>query len=182
LLVNLARVNQAQKLGVAPEAIAVQGIEETEFPDTSLGVPEPDRIYARAITPGHTIKLAVESQAYEYRASDERLAFVPQEGGAPLGSITIEGVQVTAGEQIVIHGGSTLPAGTCLGSELWADGENQAWWPGGACVMVENGAWQMAVRLGAGEIPAEIDSSAQYRLRTFQQNGRNIVAVFPFDQ
>jgi len=97
------------------------------------------------------------------------------------GSITVEEVQVTAGEQIVVHGRSTLPDGTCLGSELWADGELQAWWPGDACVAVENGAWQTVVRLGTGEVPAELDRSAQYMLRVFQQNGPNIVAVFAFD-
>jgi hypothetical protein len=106
---------------------------------------------------------------------------MPREGEAPQGSITIEGVQVTTGEQIIVHGQSTLLDGTCLGSELWADGENQAWWPGEDCVAVENGAWQMAVQLGTSESPAELDRSAQYMLRVFQQNGPNIVAVFAFD-
>jgi hypothetical protein len=180
-LVDLARVNLAQRLGVEPEAVTVQSIEETEFPDASLGVPQPDRHYAQILTPGYAIKLDVDGQVYEYRASDERLVFVPREGGAPQGSITIEGVQVTAGEQIVVHGRSTLPGGTCLGSELWADGEVQAWWPGDPCVAVENGTWQMVIRLGEGEVPAELDRSAQYMLRVFQQNGPNIVAVFAFD-
>ena len=62
-----------------------------------------------------------------------------------------------------------------------SDGENQAWWPGEACVAVENGMWQMVARLGEGEVPAELDRSAQYMLRVFQQNGPNIVAVFAFD-
>jgi hypothetical protein len=106
---------------------------------------------------------------------------VPQEEAAPQGSITIEGVQVTAGKQVVVHGTSTLPDGTCLGSELWADGELQPWWPGDDCVVVENGAWQRVVRLGSDGTPAELDPAAQYMLRVFQQNGPNIVAVFPFD-
>jgi hypothetical protein len=186
-LVNLARVNLAQRLNVEPEAVAVQSIEEVEFPDASLGVPEPDRFYAQVLTPGYAINLAVDGQVYEYRASDERLVSAPQEGqtsqeGAPpQGRITIEEVQVTAGEQIVVRGRSTLPDGTCLGSELWANGENQAWWPGDACVAVENGAWQLVVALGTGEAPAELDPSVQYMLRAFQHNGPNIVSVFPFD-
>jgi hypothetical protein len=100
---------------------------------------------------------------------------------APRGSITIEGVQVTAGEQIVVRGRSTLPDGTCLGSELWADGELQAWWPGDACVPVENGAWQMVILPGVGEVPAQLDRSAQYMIRVYQQNGPDITAVFAFD-
>jgi len=180
-LVDLARVNLAHKLGVEPEAVTVQNIEEAEFPDASLGVPEPDKRYAQVLTPGYAIQLAVEGQAYEYRASDERLVFVPQEGQAPQGRITIEEVQVTAGKQIVVRGRSTLPDGICLGSELWANGENQVWWPEDTCVAVENGAWQLVVPLGTGEAPAELDRSAQYMLRAFQQNGPNIVTVFPFD-
>jgi hypothetical protein len=180
-LVDLARVNLAQRLGVDLEAVTVQGIDEVEFPDTSLGVPEPGQVYAQVLTPGHAIRLSVAGQAYEYHASDERLVFVPTEGQAPQGRITIEGVQATAGEQVVVHGRSTLPAGTCLGSELWADGERQAWWPGDDCVAVENGTWQMVVRLGSGGVPAALDPSAQYMLRVYQQNGPDIVAVFAFD-
>ena len=91
------------------------------------------------------------------------------------------GVQMTAGEQIAVRGQSTLPEGTCLGSELWADGELQAWWPAETCVPVESGAWQMAIQLGTSEVPAELDPSAQYMLRVYQQNGPDIVSVFPFD-
>ena len=138
-------------------------------------------MYAQVLTPGYSIKLVVEGQSYEYRASDWRLVFVPPEGQAPQGNITIEGVQVTDGEQIAVHGQSTLPDGTCLGSELWAGGEPQAWWPGNTCVPVQNGAWQISVHLGSGEAPADLDPSAQYMLRVYQQNGPDIVSVFPFD-
>ncbi|MGD9374706.1 MAG: hypothetical protein PVJ23_02910 [Anaerolineae bacterium] len=180
-LVDLARVNLAQKLGVETEAVAVQSIADAEFPDASLGVPEPGQTYAQVLTPGHAIKLVVDGQVYEYRASDKRLAFVPADDHAPQGRITIEGVQVAAGEQIVVHGRSTLPEGTCLGSELWADGLRQAWWPGDACVLVDSGAWQMTIQLGTDEVPAELDPSAQYTLRVYQQNGPDIVSVFAFD-
>lgn len=180
-LADLARVNLAQRLAVEPEAVRVQGIQEVEFPDASLGLPEPDRSYAQVITPGYVIKLAVDGQTYEYRASHERLAFAPGEEAAPQGSITIEDVQVTSGEQILVHGQSTLPEGTCLGSELWAGGELQSWWPGETCIPVENGTWQMVVRLGSGEVPSALDLSARHMLRVFQQNGPDIVAVFAFD-
>jgi hypothetical protein len=176
-----AKADLAQRLGIQPSAIDVQSVSEAEFPDASLGVPEPGKVYAQVLTPGYVIRLVVEGQTYEYHASDDRLVFVPQEEGAPQGSITIEGVQVTAGEQVVVHGQSTLPGGTCLGSELWADGERQTWWPGDACVPVEGGTWQMTVRLGVGDVPSDLDRSAQYMLRVYQQNGPDIAAVFAFD-
>jgi hypothetical protein len=95
--------------------------------------------------------------------------------------ITIHGVQVATGRDIVVHGQSTLPDGTCLGSELWASGRLQAWWPGDVCVPVQDGAWQMSVQLGSGGAPAELDPSAQYMLRVYQQYGPDIVSVFAFD-
>ncbi len=180
-LVDLARVNLAQRLGIDPEAIVVQSIEEVKFPEASLGVPEPDRLYAQVLTPGYSLKLVVEGQTYEYRFSDERLVFAPQEGAAPEGRITIEEVQVTSSEQIVVHGQSTLPDGTCLGSELWAGGELQAWWPGETCVPVQDGTWKMVVWMGRDQVPPELDPSVQYMLRVFQQNGPDVVAVFALD-
>ena len=45
---------------------------------------------------------------------------------------------MTDGEQAVVHGQSTLPDGTCLRSELWADGELQACWPGELPLKVVN--------------------------------------------
>jgi len=180
-LVSLAKVNLAQRLGIDPEAVTVQGLEETEFPDASLGVPEPGKVYAQVLTPGYTIKLLAGSETYAYHVSSERLVFAPQEEAAPQGSITIASVQVTASTEIVVRGLSTLPDGTCLGTELWADGEPQTWWPGETCVPVASGTWQMIVPLGQGEVPAELDTSAQYMLRAFQYNGPNIVSVLAFD-
>jgi WD40 repeat protein len=96
-LVDLARVNLAQRLGVEAEAVAVQSIEEAEFPDASLGVPEPGQMYAQVITPGYAIKLATEGQVYEYRASDERLVLVSREGQAPEDQTPSEAGEAPAG-------------------------------------------------------------------------------------
>ena len=180
-LIGLARVNLAQRLGLDPDAVTVQDIQETEFPDASLGVPEPGRIYAQVLTPGYTIKLHAGGGVYEYHASSERLPFAPQDEAPTQGSITITGVQVDAGKEIVVSGLSTLPDGTCLGTELWAGGELQSWWPGETCVPVADGLWQMVVPLGEGQAPAALDISLDYMLRAFQRNGPDVVSVFSFD-
>lgn len=179
----IAAAEQAlgEALGLPLDDIDVDSIERVEWPDASLGMPEPDNIYAQIITPGYVIKLTTEGQTYTYHASDERAVFVSQEGKADSGSITIEGVQVTADQGVVVQGQSTLPDGSCLGSELWADGASQDWWPGQVCMTVEEGAWQKVVRLGEGEIPANLDRSAQYMLRAFQQGNPDIEAVLAFD-
>lgn len=193
-LVDLARVNLAQRLEVDPEAVAVQSIDETEFPDASLGVPEPGELYAQVLTPGLIITLAVDGETHTYHAGDTRLVYVPtdladapaqepadDEGAAPEGSITISGVEVARSERVTVHGTSTLPQGTCLGSELWADGEPQNWWPSEVCVPVQDGAWALTVPLDQDGAPAELDPSAQYMVRVYQQGGPNTVSVFAFD-
>lgn len=180
-LVDLAKADLGERLGVGADEIAVRSAEATEFPDASLGVPEPGKMYAQVITPGYVIKLAVEGAVYRYRGTGDRVVLVPDEGETSKGSITIEGVQVMAGERISVRGRSTLPDGTCLGTELWADGELQTWWPGDTCVPVQDWAWQLSVSLGQDGAPAELDATAQYMVRAYQQNGPNIVSVFPFD-
>jgi hypothetical protein len=180
-LVDLAQADLERRLGVGIDEIAVQSVEATEFSDTSLGVPVPGKMYAQVITPGYVIELAVEDTVHEYHGAGDRVVLVPDEGETFKGSITIKGVEVTTGEWIIVHGYSTLLDGTCLGTELWADGEPQTWWPGDTCVPVQKGAWQLSVRLGQDSAPAELDATAQYMVRAYQQGGPNIVSVFPFD-
>ena len=181
-LVKLAKADLAQRLGLSPHEneIEVQSIEETEFPDTSLGVPEPGKTYAQVITPGYVIELAAAGQTYRYHASGERVVAVPapaEEEGSPGGDIAIEGVTVSDA-QVVVHGKSTLPEGACVSTELWADGVPLPWWPVDACAPVRQGTWELVVPLEAGQA---LQPSVQYVVRAYQPGGPNIVATFPFD-
>ncbi len=65
----------AEKLGVAPNVPQLIVFEPVDWPDTSLGCPEPDRFYAQVITPGfrlvfeHTV--GTEVQQYEYHTNED---------------------------------------------------------------------------------------------------------------
>jgi hypothetical protein len=107
-LVDLARVDLAQRLDVELEAVTVVSVQETEFEDASLGVPEPGKAYAQVLTPGHVIQLRAEGVTYDYHASAERLVFASGEEQAPQGGITIEGVQVVAGAHLAVGAESRL--------------------------------------------------------------------------
>jgi len=173
-----AKADLAGRLGIAVDQIAVQSVTPTEFPDASLGVPEPGQVYAQVITPGYIIKLTAEGQTYRYHAGDGRVVAAPDEQGQPpSGGITIQGVEVTA-EQVVVRGESTLPDGTCLNVELWADGALQSWWPAGTCVSVEQGAWELIVPLDEAQA---LQSGVQYMVRAFESGGPDVVSTFPFD-
>ena len=78
-LVDKAVEDLADRVGEDPDAIVVEGVAETEFRDTSLGVPEPGKSYAQVITPGYIVVLRVGGKKYEYHAADNRVVFAPEE-------------------------------------------------------------------------------------------------------
>jgi hypothetical protein len=96
------------------------------------------------------------------------------------GNITIESIQVVSGH-VIFTGQSTLPDGTCLQTQLFADGEPEAWWPSESCVPVQDGAWRIVVPLDGEGASGELDPAVQYMLRARAQDNPSIEAVFWFD-
>ena len=76
-VVALARADLAQKQGIDADSIFVQSVEETEFSDASLGVPEPGVMYAQVVTPGYVIRLIAGGKVYRYHVSGDRVVLVP---------------------------------------------------------------------------------------------------------
>jgi len=74
-----AKSDLAQQLDIEPDQIDVLSVEEKEFSDASLGVPEPGKTYAQVITPGYVIQLEVNDQTYRYHASEQKVVLVPPE-------------------------------------------------------------------------------------------------------
>jgi len=73
-VVQLARQDLAQKLGLATDAIQLVSVEMVEWSDTSLGCPQPGMMYAQVITPGFRVILAAKDRTYEYHTDVERFA------------------------------------------------------------------------------------------------------------
>lgn len=61
----------AADLGVSPESVQVITIESRDWPDSSLGCPQPDMLYAQVITPGYLVLVDVSGERIEYH-TDER--------------------------------------------------------------------------------------------------------------
>jgi hypothetical protein len=80
-LILLAKFDLNIRVGIDVEKIETKSVEETEFPDPSLGVPQPGVDYPAEITPGYIIILEADGTLYEYRASAERVVQVPLENG-----------------------------------------------------------------------------------------------------
>lgn len=66
---DLAVADLAGRLGIAPTAITVREVLEAEWPDASLGCPQPEMMYAQVITYGQRILLEASGRTYEYHAA-----------------------------------------------------------------------------------------------------------------
>mgnify|MGYP001052749444 CR=1 FL=1 len=68
-VVAAAKSQLAAEHGVDVSQIRLRSLEETTFPDTSLGCPEPGRFYLQVLTPGYIIRLELAGAVYEFHAS-----------------------------------------------------------------------------------------------------------------
>jgi len=78
-IVDQAISDLEQRLGVSAKDVTVEQVKKTDFPDTSLGVPEPGKAYAQVITPGYIVRLTVAGKTYQYHGSGSRVVFAPEE-------------------------------------------------------------------------------------------------------
>ena len=73
-LVALAKADLRSR-GIASK-VRVHSVDPAEFPDGSLGAPEPNKPYPLAVTPGYNINLGVDRVVYRYRAANGRVVYV----------------------------------------------------------------------------------------------------------
>ena len=69
---QFAVADLAQRLGVDPNTIAVVRVEEVDWPDGSLGCPQPDMRYPQVLVNGVFIELSVDGQFYHYHGGGGR--------------------------------------------------------------------------------------------------------------
>ena len=108
LLIERATEDLMQATSAESDAITVVSTEEVEWSDTSLGCPEPNKMYAQMITPGYLIVLETGGNSYDYHTGTD------PEG--PLVQCTEDGTP--AGAAI----GLTLPAESEGGTQMVDDG------------------------------------------------------------
>jgi hypothetical protein len=68
-LADQAKADLAQKLDIPVTQIEVIQVEAVDWPDASLGCPQPGQMYAQVITPGYQIILSVQGKEYDYRTN-----------------------------------------------------------------------------------------------------------------
>ena len=65
-MVEPAKEHLANRKGIDKEQITVLSVKAVDWPDASLGCPEPGMFYAQVITPGYKIVLSYDGERYEY--------------------------------------------------------------------------------------------------------------------
>lgn len=66
--IRLAKAHLSLRLGIPLQEITVVSVVRIDWPDTSLGLPEPGKVYAQVIVPGFKITLRAKGQDYVYHA------------------------------------------------------------------------------------------------------------------
>lgn len=74
-----AREALANWLGISSEEIEVVQVEEVEWPDTSLGCPEPGMAYTQVIMQGCRITLEAAGETYEVHTGGQRMVVCDEE-------------------------------------------------------------------------------------------------------
>lgn len=67
-LMKRVKEDSANCKGIDKEKIAVAVVKAVNWPDTSLGCPEPGMVYAQVITRGYRILLSYDGKIYEYHS------------------------------------------------------------------------------------------------------------------
>lgn len=96
-------------------------------------------------------------------------------------NISANRVHIEKGEYILFSGHSQLPEGTYLQTQLYADDEPEEWWPGERYIEVENGSWQITVRLGENGVPDALLVGPGYFFKVWEKDDPSVWGGIPFD-
>jgi len=82
-VVEIAKEDLGRRLGLSVSEISLISVEAVDWPDTSLGCPQPGMAYAQVITPGYRVVLGAPGETYEYHTDTRARALLCGENGPP---------------------------------------------------------------------------------------------------
>jgi hypothetical protein len=78
--VQNARRDLAKRLNIDPADVKQRSVEDSDFPDMSLGAAEDGEMSGQMITPGWRIRLEANGQTFEYRADKNQVRLYKYKG------------------------------------------------------------------------------------------------------
>lgn len=85
-LLAMFKDDLARRALVKPEAIKVVSATEQQWPDGSLGCPQPGQMYTQMLVAGYRVVLQAGTESYDYH-SDQRGNFIVCSGGRSLAPV-----------------------------------------------------------------------------------------------
>jgi hypothetical protein len=82
-LIDQAKADLVQRLGVDAAEVTVVSSEEVTWPDGSLGCPEPGMHYTQALVPGNRTVLEAGGKQYHYHSGGHRAPFLCEQPQPP---------------------------------------------------------------------------------------------------
>ncbi len=77
-VVAMARADMIKRLAIQEGAISLVKVEPRDWPDSSLGCPQPGMMYSQIITPGYLIVLSANGKQYEYHTGPSSVVLCNQ--------------------------------------------------------------------------------------------------------
>ena len=87
-IARLAAETLAADLNIPVQKIEVDTVRAVDWPDTSIGCPQPGQAYGQVITPGHKITLRVDGQFYFVHEANGRAFVCKQQKPTAVSGIT----------------------------------------------------------------------------------------------
>lgn len=72
-----------KRSGLAASSFQITGYSEETFPNSALGCPDPDMMYAQVLTPGYRIQVSAGGKSYDYRTNQAGTRILLCIGGRP---------------------------------------------------------------------------------------------------
>ena len=85
-LVEQARLDAARRASTGLDQVEVLSVRAVEWPDSSLGCPQPGFMYSQIVTPGYRIALRAGGRTYEYHSDRGQRVVFCANPKRPLGS------------------------------------------------------------------------------------------------
>ncbi len=112
------RQHLAERLGIAKDEVQLLRVSPVQFPDSSLGLPEPGQVYTMAQVPGYAAILEARGRYYLYAASESyfryagslnswrhsALAIHPVEGEPNLNGNLVQTSLVGTNPEVILEG------------------------------------------------------------------------------
>jgi hypothetical protein len=88
--------------------------------------------------------------------------------------IVVSGVSVRYQDAIVLKGGTTLPDGSCILTQLIEDDSLVDWWPSQTCAEAQNSGWLLVVDLASEDVPQELSEELEYAVIAWSEEDPEI--------